>query len=118
MSRVGGIVALCAMLMLSLAPAASQWLNAKRVDAPLASVCASGIERTALSSHADDHALGHLAACGYCDLLAHAPTPPIFPLAFASIHRQRASFSATDAASAVHRLRFDDAQPRAPPALA
>ncbi|WP_250451339.1 DUF2946 domain-containing protein [Caballeronia sp. ATUFL_M2_KS44] len=117
MSRVSGIVALCAMLMLSLAPAASQWLNAKRIDA-LASVCASGIERTAPSSHADDHALPHLAACGYCDLLAHAPTPPIFPQAFASIHMRRASFSAIDAASAEHRIRFDDAQPRAPPALA
>lgn len=118
MSRVGGIVALCAMLMLSLAPAASQWLNARRIDAPLASVCASGIERTAPSSHADDHALVHLAACGYCDLLAHAPTPPVFPQAFASIHLRRASFIAIDAASAVHRIRFDDAQPRAPPALA
>ncbi|MDR5738519.1 DUF2946 domain-containing protein [Caballeronia sp. LZ016] len=116
--RVGGIVALCAMLLLSFAPAASQWLNAQRVDAQFASVCASGDSRAEAPSHADDHALTQLEACGYCDFIAHAPTPPAPHVALASLRLPRDSFPAIERAGTMHRVRFDDAQPRAPPALA
>jgi len=116
--KASGIVALCAMLLLSFAPVASQWLNAQRVDAPFASVCASGNAHAVTSAHADDHASIHLPACGYCDLIAHAPTPPAPAVEFASIPSPRDLFASVDTTRTAHRVRFDDAQPRAPPALA
>jgi hypothetical protein len=116
--KASGIVALCAMLLLSFAPVASQWLNAQRVDAQFASVCASGNAHPVTSSHADDHARIHLPACGYCDLIAHAATPPAPAIEFASIPSPRDLFASVDTTRTAHRVRFDDAQPRAPPALA
>ncbi|SAL62820.1 MFS transporter [Caballeronia peredens] len=122
--KIGGIAAICAMLLLSFAPVASQALeHARFVDALLASVCAadthaSRVAPGASAPHQKHDVAGHLQACGYCDLVAHAPTPPTAP------HQAIATLPARDAFNA--RQRIDQprrelthvAQPRAPPALA
>jgi len=118
--KVGGIAALCAMLLLSLGPVASQMLRAERFEALLATVCASGAEAASghAHRHADHDAIAHYDACGYCDLAAHAPAPPTFLRAPGSPPFTSDKFAAVDTLPAHHRPRFDDAQPRAPPAFA
>ena len=119
MRKISGIAAICAMLLLSLAPVASQMLKAERFDALLASICASGKDtpHTEAAHPASHSAVSHLDACGYCDLVGHAPAPPSFPRATPSASLPRESFAAQSAVSAPHQSRFADARPRAPPAF-
>jgi hypothetical protein len=117
--KIGGIVGLLAILMTTLAPAASQMLERTRIESMLAAFCSA----EAPSVSAQDHghggtALAHWQACGYCSFAAHTPSaPPPAPADHAGT-----SASATPAA------RLDTferpcaaiiaAQPRAPPSLA
>jgi hypothetical protein len=119
--KISGIAAICAMLLLSFAPLVSQMLAHQRLDAMLASFCASDAKRVAHRANeahdAHDAAL-HLPACGYCDLVTHAPTPPVI----ADNTLQRISFDAPAprayATEAPRLAPRNDAQPRAPPAFA
>ncbi|BAN23013.1 putative uncharacterized protein [Caballeronia insecticola] len=112
------------MLLLSLAPVASQTLeHARFVDTLLASVCASDTHAVRITSgtgapHTTHDALGHLQACGYCDLVAHAPTPPTTPHQAIAALRMRDTFDAQHPADQPRRELIRAAQPRAPPALA
>ncbi|MDR5854401.1 DUF2946 domain-containing protein [Caballeronia sp. LZ062] len=117
--RISSMAAVCAMLLLSLAPVASQMLKAERFEALLASLCASGTDApdSQLPRHAGHHALSHLDACGYCDLVGHAPAPPTLPRATPSAPLPRESFTAASIVRAPAHRRFADAQPRAPPAF-
>ncbi|SAK62360.1 MFS transporter [Caballeronia calidae] len=117
--KIGGLAAICAILLLSLAPAASQALEHARIDALLASVCASDTQASKdAHRHVEHGVAGHLQACAYCDLIAHAPTPP------ASSDRAVHAFSSRDVldapllTDAPRRELPGAAQPRAPPALA
>jgi hypothetical protein len=77
--RIGGFAALCAILLLSIAPLASQWLAHARAEGALfASLCASGAKADIeASQHASHDAIAHFDACGYCNLVTHAPPPPV-----------------------------------------
>ncbi|MDR5756888.1 DUF2946 family protein [Caballeronia sp. LZ035] len=119
--KIGGIAALCAILLLSLAPVASQALEHARIDALLASVCAS-VAPTAhsdqpASAHRTNHdRLAHLQACAYCDFIAHAPTPPAAPSSPGILQAAREPFTTLVSADAPFSARLRTAQPRAPPA--
>ncbi|MDR5771337.1 MULTISPECIES: DUF2946 domain-containing protein [unclassified Caballeronia] len=119
---LSGFAALCAILLLSFAPLVSQTLDGKRVEALFSSICTSssnGIAHTGdTASHANHDALSHLQACGYCDLLAHAPTPPSMPHGFAASTLADDTFVAKQNSTAPHRMPPGVALPRAPPALA
>lgn len=119
--KIGGIAALCAILLLSLVPVASQALEHTRIDALLASVCAA----VAPDAHSDQQApahrtkhdgLTHLQACAYCDFIAHAPTPPAAPASPGILQAAREPFTTQAPADAPFSARFRAAQPRAPPA--
>ncbi|SAK56199.1 DUF2946 domain-containing protein [Caballeronia ptereochthonis] len=120
--KIGGIAAICAMLLLSLAPVASQALERARMESLLASVCAadahaSRLEQEPGAHHAKHDALGHLQACAYCDLIAHAPAPPSLQQRFGVGLTKREAFDANHFADAPRRDLISAAQPRAPPAL-
>jgi hypothetical protein len=123
--KIGGIVGLLAILMTTLAPAASQMLERTRIESMLAAFCSaetpavSSHGNTARSKHASsDAALAHLQACGYCNLASHTPfTPPP-----AHAHRMPAL---ADPAPVARLDTFQRphaaiiaAQPRAPPSFA
>ncbi|BBU27396.1 hypothetical protein BTHE68_11300 [Burkholderia sp. THE68] len=119
--KIGGFAAICAILLLSLAPVASQTLEHARIESLLAAVCASdgqGPQNAQNSHHAQHGIADHLQACAYCDLIAHAPTPPT------SLHRDsfafppRDVFAAAPPIDAPRRALPGAAQPRAPPAFA
>ncbi|BBP96107.1 hypothetical protein BSFA1_12360 [Burkholderia sp. SFA1] len=115
MRKIGGFAALCAMLLLSLAPAASQTLEHARIESLLASVCATNAQAP---QHPQHGVADHLRACDYCDLIAHAPTPPS-PLDTAGfLFSPREVFAAPLRADAPRRAWLAFAQPRAPPAVA
>jgi hypothetical protein len=116
--KVSGIVAICAMLLLSFAPLASQLLAHTRLDAMLASFCASDAKSVAHRTNEAHRAPLHLPACGYCDLVTHAPTPPVIAdntLRHVSFHAPVRSAYTVEAPRLAPR---NDAQPRAPPAFA
>ncbi|WP_244813587.1 DUF2946 domain-containing protein [Caballeronia sp. Lep1P3] len=116
--KTGSIAALCAMLLLSLAPVVSRLLAPQNVDAWLVATCASVPQATHASGDTHLHTSARLDACGYCDLAAHTPTPPIVSHAPPAFGFARDSFVAADVASAPRRPLFGDARPRAPPAFA
>ncbi|SAK66099.1 MFS transporter [Caballeronia pedi] len=113
--KIGGFAALCAMLLLSLAPVASQTLEHARIESLLTAVCASDGQAPQNPHHG---IVDHLQACAYCDLIAHAPTPPT------SLHRASFAFAPRDVFAAApfidtpRRALPGAAQPRAPPAFA
>ncbi|BCQ23096.1 DUF2946 family protein [Caballeronia sp. NK8] len=116
--KIGGFAAICAILLLSLAPVASQTLEHARIESLLAAVCASDGQGPQNAHHAQHGIADHLQACAYCDLIAHAPTPPT------SLHRDsfalppRDVFAAAPPIDAPRRAPPGAAQPRAPPAFA
>ena len=116
--RIGGFAALCAILLLSLAPVASQTLAHARIESLLASVCASGAHASRDADHAQHGAAGHLQACAYCDLVAHAPTPPTPPHGTTPAATLHEVFATARFADAPRPDPLHAAQPRAPPALA
>jgi hypothetical protein len=120
MRKIGGFAAICAILLLSLAPAASQTLEHARIESLLASVCATNAQTTnAQASNAAHHGVAdHLHACDYCDLIAHAPTPPIALAHHEFSAAPREVFIAAFVADAPRRAWLNAAQPRAPPAFA
>ena len=118
--RIGGIAALCAMLLLSLAPVASQAFEHARIQTLLASVCASDAHASQPAQAPDAHhakhdAPGHLQACAYCDFIAHAPTPPASHLVVVALSK-RGTFIADELTGQPRRELIHAAQPRAPPA--
>jgi hypothetical protein len=118
--KIGGIAAICAMLLLSLAPAASQALEHARIDALLTSVCAADAQASRSIGHSDFHhlnheALAHLQACAYCDLIAHAPAPPTALQGIGSMPDARRPFTSPPLDGAPRSARLRAAQPRAPP---
>ncbi len=120
MRKIGGIAAVWAMLLLSLAPVVSQTLKAEPFEALLASICASRIDTPDdihSAHHAGHSAVGALDACGYCGFVGHAPTPPSFVRATAFANFLRDAFSVASGDSASHLKRFPNAQPRAPPLI-
>jgi hypothetical protein len=115
MRKIGGFAALCAMLLLSLAPAASQTLEHARIEALLASVCATNAQ----ASHVAHHGVAdHLKACDYCDLIAHAPTPTSSHQRIGTNFSAREILIAASFADAPRRALLNAVRPRAPPALA
>ncbi len=119
MRKIGGIAAVWAMLLLSLAPVVSQTLKAEPFEALLASICASRIDTPDIHSahHAGHSAVGALDACGYCGFVGHAPAPPSLVRASIFAHFPRDAFPSGNAVSASPLSRFANAQPRAPPAF-
>jgi hypothetical protein len=107
--KLGGFAALCAILLLSFAPMASQSLAHEGFIAPL---CASGPQQAPKK-----HTLAHLDACGYCDLVTHAPTPPILPHTDRGYKTAREPFDAVFSFDAPRSTSRPHAQPRAPPAF-
>ncbi|WP_250472203.1 DUF2946 domain-containing protein [Caballeronia sp. GAFFF1] len=119
MRKIGGIAAVWAMLLLSLAPVVSQTLKAEPFEALLASICASRIDTPDIHpAHRAGHSVvGALDACGYCGFVGHAPAPPSFVRATAFANFRRDAFSVADTDSASPLRRFANAQPRAPPSI-
>jgi hypothetical protein len=115
--KIGGIVGLLAILMTTLAPAASQMLERGRIESMLASYCSADVAGQARGTHSEP-ALAHLQACGYCNLAAHTPlmAPPAF------VHRvaSQATLARIASASAIAPpyAPVIAAQPRAPPSFA
>lgn len=117
MRKVGGFAALCAMLLLSLAPAASQTLEHARIESLLASVCATDTQTPQAPHHPQHGVAGHLHACDYCDLIAHAPTPPTSIDKDGFVSSSREVFAAPPLTDAPRRALLSAARPRAPPAF-
>jgi hypothetical protein len=107
--KLGGFAAICAILLLSFVPLASQSLAHEGFTAPM---CASGPQPT------KHDALAHLNACAYCDLLAHAPTPPVVPHARSVFAVARESFDEAIGIDTPRSVTRTHVQPRAPPAFA
>ncbi|MFM0320969.1 DUF2946 domain-containing protein [Caballeronia glebae] len=115
--KIGGFAAMCAILLLSLAPAASQTLEHARIESLLASVCATDVQPPRDSHPTKHDGIGHLQACAYCDLIAHALTPPASLDRMFSALAPRDVFAARPIADAPRRDLLSAAQPRAPPAF-
>ncbi|WP_250512965.1 DUF2946 domain-containing protein [Caballeronia sp. INDeC2] len=116
--KIGGFAAICAILLVSLAPAASQAFEHARIESLLAAVCASDAQASLDARTAKHDVAGHLQACAYCDLIAHAPTPPVsLDRAFFAFPA-REVFAAAPLNDAPRRALLNAAQPRAPPAFA
>lgn len=116
--KIGGIVGLLAILMSTLAPAASQMLERGRIEAMLATFCTAdtgGQNRYVEQQSKKAPALGHLQACDYCNLAAHTPLLP--PPAAASLAATPAESqpAADRRAIAPPYAPVVAAQPRAPP---
>ncbi|KND56326.1 hypothetical protein BPUN_0773 [Candidatus Paraburkholderia kirkii] len=107
------------MLLLSLAPTASR-PSSVHAESLLASVCASEAHAPRLAQepgvhHAQHDALGHLQACSYCDLIAHAPTPPSWQQRPGVASAKREAFEAHHFTDAPCGDLIRAGQPRAPP---
>jgi hypothetical protein len=113
--KTSGIAALCAMLLLSFAPLASQWITHSRLDAMLASLCASDAKGV---THRTHDAPLHLQACGYCDLVTHAPAPPVIAYDASCFVPSDTPLASAHTADAPRLAPRSHAQPRAPPAFA
>jgi hypothetical protein len=115
--RIGGFAALCAILLLTLAPIGSQMLAHAHADSLFTSLCASGSKPTQDTTHSPHDALAHLDACGYCTLVTHAPAPPV--IAQASTHATPAGETHVDAVSdgCPRAAPCTHTRSRAPPAL-
>jgi len=116
--KISGFAAICAILLLSLAPVASQAFEHARIESLLASVCASDAQASRDSHPANHHVADHLQACAYCDLIAHAPTPPVSLDRAFSAFSPRDVFPSAPLTDAPRRELVNAAQPRAPPAFA
>ncbi len=117
MKRTGGLAALFAILLLSFASLASQLFAHQRIDATLASLCASGSHDGSHERAAHD-ALSHLQACGYCELVAHAPAPLVTPHGLIGHVVTRGAFVEAFETDAPRIVSRTSAQPRAPPRAA
>ncbi|CCD39879.1 hypothetical protein BKIR_c59_5282 [Candidatus Paraburkholderia kirkii UZHbot1] len=107
------------MLLLSLAPVASQAFEHARIESLLASVCASDARASRPAQapgehHANQDASGHLQACAYCDFIAHAPTPPASSHIVVALSKREA-FAADAFIGQPRRALIHAGQPRAPP---
>ncbi|WP_277183308.1 DUF2946 family protein [Caballeronia sp. BR00000012568055] len=110
--KLGGFAALCAILLLSCVPLASQSFAHEGFIAP---ICASGPQQHHASKN---DALTHLNACAYCDFVAHAPTPPVVPRADANVTASSESFDKAISIDVPCSVTRTHAQSRAPPAFA
>ncbi len=119
--RIGGFATLCAILLLSIAPLASQWFSHQRADLTLASLCASGAKQTsrqAETHHASHDVLGHFDACGYCNLVTHAPVPLVIAFDEHRAAHTREAFDDAVIAGPTYGTSRTYTQSRAPPAFA
>jgi hypothetical protein len=119
LQKIGSILGLLAILMTTLAPTISQAMAASsRVDVMLSAYCSAQSQTTSHDggdSPASHTTMSHLQACGYCNLLAHAPVLPTAMTSFeASVwviqHRATTRFEHLQRV-----LPLTSAQPRAPP---
>jgi hypothetical protein len=69
-------LAMAAMWLVIAAPVISQVVQARSAFAELNTWCDAGIGLSDHGSAPDQHPADHMAACGYCGLLGHAPTMP------------------------------------------
>jgi len=118
LQRLGSLLGLLAILMLSLAPTVSQVLASHhRLGDALATYCSAEGEVTAAAhdGHPAHSAKAHWQACPYCSLIAHVPVLPGSPMLLAlplSAGPMRVAVaSAVVRAAFVHTV----AQSRAPP---
>lgn len=116
--RLGSLLGLLAILMVTLAPAVSQVLASHhRLSDALTTYCSADVEAAtpAHDSKPAHPATGHWQVCPYCSLIAHVPTLPGSVVAFAvpllAGPMSIAAASIVVRANVVHTA----AQPRAPP---
>ncbi|CAG4922939.1 DUF2946 domain-containing protein [Paraburkholderia saeva] len=119
LQKIGCILGLLAILMATLAPTISQAMAASsRVDDMLSVYCSAQSQTSpddGGNKSASHTTMSHLQACGYCNLLAHAPVLPTAMISFeASVwviqHRAMTRFEHLQRV-----LPLTSAQPRAPP---
>ncbi|WP_115776481.1 DUF2946 domain-containing protein [Paraburkholderia caffeinilytica] len=106
---------LIAMWLVVFAPLVSQLLVASRADEPVSAIC-SAVDSGAPAAH---HAFpDKIAACGYCDFLAHHVAAPGVPPAglVATLSLADAQVSAPPP-FVPHAAAFPSGRPRAPPVL-
>ncbi|AOK55294.1 DUF2946 domain-containing protein [Burkholderia stagnalis] len=115
--KIGSLLGLLAILMTSLAPTISQAVAAQnRVDALLSAYCTAQPGAASDTSDPASHdALAHLQACGYCNLLTHAPALPTPEASFAATVQAIHQRAETRFESLRRVLPLTAAQPRAPP---
>ncbi|MFM0313623.1 DUF2946 domain-containing protein [Paraburkholderia nemoris] len=106
---------LIAMWLVVFAPLVSQLLVASRADVPVSAIC-SAVESDAPTAHHTSQ--DKLAACGYCDLLAHHVAALSVPPAgfFATVLLAIAQVSAPPP-FVPHAAAFPSGRPRDPPVL-
>ena len=116
--RLGSLLGLLAILMVTLAPTVSQVLASHhRLGDALATYCSADGEITSAAhdGHSSHSPTAHWQACPYCGLIAHVPVLPGTPLVLAVPLRSGpmavAVASAVVRAISVHTV----AQSRAPP---
>ncbi|MEZ0603879.1 DUF2946 domain-containing protein [Paraburkholderia sp. IW21] len=106
---------LIAMWLVVFAPLVSQLIVASRADVPVGAIC-SAVDSDAPAAH---HVSPNpLAACGYCDLIAHqVPAPSVPPAGlFARILLADAQVSAPPP-FVPYAAAFPSGRPRDPPVL-
>jgi hypothetical protein len=114
--RLGSLLGLLAILMVTLAPTVSQVLASHhRLGDALQTYCTADVAVPAQDGKPAHDAGAHWQACAYCNLVAHIPTLPGTPVAFAPALPQRYVPVAVASIEVRGQIVHTVAQPRAPP---
>jgi hypothetical protein len=116
--RLGSLLGLLAILLVTLAPAVSQVLAShNRLGDALATYCSAEADVVAPAHHGKPAHAGaaHWQVCPYCSLIAHIPALPGSPMALVPVQRPGAIAVATDSTAVRADVVHTAAQPRAPP---
>lgn len=114
--RLGSLLGLLAILMVTLAPTVSQVLASHhRLSDALQTYCSAEVAAPEQGGKPAHQAGSHWQVCPYCSLIAHVPTLPGTPAALAVARAER-HVPATVASIEVRAdVIHTAAQPRAPP---
>jgi hypothetical protein len=114
--RLGSLLGLLAILMVTLAPTVSQVLASHhRLSDALETYCSADVATPVQDGKPAHHAGAHWQVCPYCSLIAHVPTLPGTPVALAALLAQRYVPVAVAPAEVRGQFVHTAAQPRAPP---
>jgi hypothetical protein len=118
--RLGSLLGLLAILMVTLAPTVSQVLASHhRLGDALATYCTAEVQVAAPAQGAQPahSAKAHWQACPYCSLIAHLSALPSSLAAVAMAPADRLAALTTASAQVRGEVVHTAAQPRAPPAF-
>ena len=114
--RLGSLLGLLAILMVTLAPTVSQVLASHhRLSDALQTYCSAEVAAPAQDGKPAHQAGAHWRLYPYCSLIAHVPTLPGTPAALAAALAQTHVLVAVAPVEVRHQVVHTVAQSRAPP---